>query len=106
MTDNLKNSDAGPSKSGAPLLAGAIELTPEAQAILTKQVNRKIVWGYKATKAVFQGLSLLPLTISIFFLAVGYELALRSWQGTLVVALATGLPALLSFWLFRLASKV
>ncbi len=106
MAENLENADASASKSGPHLLAGTIELTPEARAILTKQVNRRIVWGYKIAKAVFQGLSLFPLIISVFFLAVGYELALLSWQGTLVVTTAIGLPALLSFWLFRLASRI
>ena len=106
MTDNFESAQADPDKSSGPLLAGAIELTPEARAILTKQVNRRIVWGYKVTKAVFQGLSLLPLIVSIFFLSVGYDLILRSWQGALVVTVAVGLPAFVSFWLFRWASKI
>jgi hypothetical protein len=106
VTDNLENANADPSKNGPHLLTGAIELTPEARSILTKQVNRRIVWGYKATKAVFQGLSLLPLIISIFFLVVGYDLILRSWQGALVVTIAVGLPAFVSFWLFRWASRI
>ncbi len=106
MTDSFESAQADPAKSSGALLAGAIELTPEARAILTKQVNRRIVWGYKVTKAVFQGLSLLPLIVSIFFLSVGYDMILRSWQGALVVTVAVGLPAFVSFWLFRWASKI
>ena len=106
MTDNFKSAQADPAKSSGTLLAGAIELTPEARAILTKQVNRRIVWGNKVTKAVFQGLSLLPLIVSIFFLSGVHVLLLRSWQGALVVTVAVGLPAFVSFWLFRWASKI
>ena len=106
MTDNFKSGQADPAKSNGPLLAGAIELTPEARAILTKQVNRKIVWGYKVTKAVFRGLSLIPLLASVFLLVVCYDLALKSATGFFVVTAIVVLPALFSAFLFRLASKI
>ena len=106
MTDNIEPAQAGPAKSSGPLLAGAIELTPEARAILTKQVNRKIVWGYKITKVVFYGLCGLPLLASAFF---GYGVARGGVENLPQALLATALvggPAVVSWFLTRLVAKL
>ena len=105
MTDNLENANADPSKSGPHLLAGAIELTPEARAILTKQVNRRIVWGYKATKAVFYGLCCLPLLISAFFGYGFYNAGVDSIPAALLALVFVGGPIGISWLLSRLVSK-
>lgn len=106
MTDNFESAQADPAKSSGPLLAGAIELTPEARAILTKQINRKIVWGYKVTKFVFYGLCGLPLLASAFF---GYGVARGGVdnlsQGLLAIALVGG-PAVVTWLLTRLVAKL
>ncbi|WP_155914708.1 hypothetical protein [Asticcacaulis sp. AC460] len=105
MTDNLKNANADPSNGGPHLLAGAIELTPEARAILTKQVNRKIVWGYKFAKAGLFVLCGLPLLASLFF---GYGIATTGidnvGQGMLAIGLVGG-PAALAWFLSRLVAR-
>lgn len=106
MADNLETSDTGPTKGGPHLLAGAIELTPEARAILTKQVNRKIVWGYKATKAVFQTLACAPLLISGFFLYVAITSGRPTIGSAFAAILFIALPAFVSMLLVRLANKI
>lgn len=105
MTDNFDPTQAEPAKSSGALLAGAIELTPEARAILIKHVNRKIVWGYKIAKGGLFALCGLPLLISAFF---GYGIATTGiesvGQGVLAACLVGG-PALLTWFLSRLVAK-
>jgi hypothetical protein len=82
-----------------------VELTPEAQAILNKQLNRRIVWSYKATRATLIVLSLSPLLISAFF-AYGAAVGGVNNLGHLALAAAlVCIPAIASFGLFKLASR-
>ncbi|WP_040308405.1 hypothetical protein [Asticcacaulis biprosthecium] len=106
MTDNRENASADSTKTSSHLLAGAIELTPEARAILTKQVNRRIVWGYKVTKAVFQALACTPLLISAFFLYVGITAGRLTIGSVFAAFLFIALPAVLSMFFLRLANKL
>lgn len=105
MTDNLENANSDPSKSGPHLLAGAIELTPEARAILTKQVNRKIVWGHKVTKAVFYSLCGLPLFASLFFGYGFYNAGIDSLPVAGLAMIFVGGPIAISWLLTRLVAK-
>jgi hypothetical protein len=106
MTDNFESAQTDPSKSGGPLLAGAIELTPEARAILTKQVNRRIVWGHKFAKGGLFVLCSLPLLVSVFF-GYGFVAAgINSVPVALVAALLVGGPIVLTWFFGRLVSKL
>ncbi len=106
MTDNFEPAQADPTKGGPHLLAGAIELTPEARAILTKQVNRKIVWGYKFAKGGLFVLCGLPLLASMFFGYGFYAAGINSIQLALTAALFVGAPIALTWFLGRWVSKL
>lgn len=105
MTDNRENASADSTRTSSHLLAGAIELTPEARAILTKQVNRRIVWGYKVTKAVFYCLCCLPLLISAFFGYGFYNAGVDSIPAALLALVFVGGPMGISWFLSRLVAK-
>lgn len=106
MTDNFDPTQAEPAKSSGALLAGAIELTPEARAILTKQVNRKIVWGYKFAKGGLFVLCGLPLLASLFFGYGFYAAGINSIQLALTAALFVGGPIALTWFFGRWVSKL
>jgi hypothetical protein len=87
------------------LLCGSIELTPEAREILTKQINRQIVWGHRFTKSVFYILSCLPLLVSAFFIYVGLNADVQNIDWPRLVALVS-LPALTSLVLIKLVKRL
>lgn len=90
--------------SGTEVLPGVV-LTPEAQAILNRQLNRKIVWSYKGTRFMLLTLALLPLSISGLVIFSAWNVAMASVQGFVVVSIGTILPALAARVLFAWARK-
>ncbi len=81
-----------------------VELTPEAQKILNKQLNRKIVWSYNASKVVLQMVALLPALAALYFGWGFLSVGINSISGLGTAACLVGLPLLASFGLWRLAS--
>jgi len=106
MTDNPKNANGDPSKSGPYLLAGAIELTPEAHSILTKQINRRIVWGHRFAKVVLFVLCGIPLLASLFFGYGFYAAGINSVPIALVATAFVGGPMALTWFLIRCVGKL
>ena len=106
MRQENQNDGSSAKKTDQRLLAGAVPLTPEAQAILTRQVNRKILWGYKFVKSVFYCLSSLPILLSALF-AYGFVAAGIDSPGAALLAFVfVAVPALATALLFRLVSKL
>ncbi len=81
-----------------------VELTPEAQKILKKQLNRRIIWSYKATRFALIVLSLSPLLISAFFGWLSLSDGFRDVD-VLKVLLLTIAPAVAAIWLFSMARR-
>jgi hypothetical protein len=81
-----------------------VELTPEAQAILNKQLNRRIVWSYKVTRSILIGLSLSPLLISAFFVRLSISTGFRDVD-LVRISLLTIVPAAAAMGLFSLARR-
>ncbi|MBP2159050.1 MULTISPECIES: hypothetical protein [Asticcacaulis] len=81
-----------------------VELTPEAQDVLNKQLSRKIVWSYKATRGVLIGLSLSPLLISVFFAWLSLSAGLRDVD-VIKTLLLIIVPAGAAMWLFSMARR-
>ncbi len=106
MRQESQNGGSSAKKTDEHLLAGAIPLKPEAQAILTRQVNRRIIVGYKVTKLVFQCLACSPLLISAYFVYVAIIAGPFTLASLIPAALFIGLPALVAFGLFHLARKI
>lgn len=82
-----------------------VEMTPEAQAILNKQLNRRIVWSYKATKAALHILALLPALIALYFVFGFVSAGIDSPTGLLAAAALIVLPLAACWILWRLASR-
>lgn len=97
MTDNQTDT------SKVEILPG-VQLTPEAQAVLNKQLNRRIVWGYRASKILLVALALSPLFATVFFgwVAASEGFAGVDWPRLLMFTCG---PAIVAAFLFFMARR-
>jgi hypothetical protein len=92
-------------ETGKVEILPGVQLTAEAQAILTKQLNRRIVWGYKATKFFLLAFSLAPLLVSALFTFVAVRSGIPSFRSIAVAFVLIGGPIAVSAWLFSRARR-
>lgn len=71
-----------------------VELTPEAQAILNKQLNMRIVWGYRVRKVTAIALGVATMIGAVVFaIMVGFPLT--DIPSLLISGLFFGIPFLI-----------
>jgi len=103
VTDQDSDSNK-PQLTGFALPAG-VELTPEAQRLLGRQLSFQIVAGYWVSKILYAFFGCLFLAASGFMVFIAFKVGVDSLWAILVAFCVIGIPAACALGLFRLAIR-